>query len=76
MRESSYVLWAVAFFWLFNPMSAQAVLIEVDFSSPRDGLITRDDHGGLLWLDVASTVNLSYNDVTNGVGNSWYAKLH
>ena len=53
--------------------TSHATLVELDLDAPGDGLITFDDTTGLLWLDVGHTGNLSYNDVVNGVGNTWYA---
>ena len=54
-----------------NTGVSSASLIEVDFRTPGDGLLTLDTSTGLEWLDVIASENLSYNDVINGVGNDW-----
>jgi hypothetical protein len=54
--------------------TSHATLFEQDLSTTGDGLITYDDTTGLLWLDIGLTDGLSYNDVQNGIGNSWYAE--
>lgn len=54
--------------------TAYASLVEVDLNSPGDALLTYNTTTGLYWLDLTSTANLSYNDVINGVGNTWIAE--
>lgn len=49
------------------PHAARAELIDL-------GSVTRDTTAELDWLDLTETVGLSYDDVVNGVGNSWYAE--
>ncbi len=51
---------AVAAFGL-TATSAHATLIEQDLNAVGDKLITLDTVTGLEWLDVTSTLNLSYN---------------
>lgn len=43
--------------------TARAVLIERDFLSPGDGLLTFDDQSGLEWLDLTETQGSSFNEV-------------
>jgi hypothetical protein len=58
---------------LFVPNESKAALIANDLATPGDGLITLDSQTGLQWLDLELTIGLSHNDVTGGLGNSWYA---
>ena len=51
--------------------TASAALVGVDLLTSGDQLITRDTVNGFDWLDVTETLNLSYDDVINGVGNTW-----
>ena len=73
MRLKDSALAAVAVALAVASVQANAALIEVDLNAPGDGLQTLDDTTALLWLDVGHTGNLSYNDIVNGVGNSWLA---
>lgn len=50
---------------LIQSVPAHAALIDL-------GSITRDTATQLDWLDLTETMGLSFNDVVNGVGNSWY----
>lgn len=58
----------VLFAGLFSFSSAHAILIEADFNSDGDGLITRDTETGLEWLDLNQTVNYSYNAMLAELG--------
>jgi hypothetical protein len=44
----------------------QADVITLDYKTPGDGLITRDEESGLEWLDITET-RASYNDLTAGM---------
>lgn len=44
----------------------QAGIIILDYKTPGDGLITRDQESGLEWLDITET-RASYNDLTSGM---------
>lgn len=44
----------------------QAGIITLDYKTPGDGLITRDEESGLEWLDITET-RASYNDLTAGM---------
>ena len=60
LRSAPRRLLLVAATLLIAPGVAGATLFEEALLSPGDGLITRDDTGGLLWLDLGLTDNLSY----------------
>lgn len=55
------------------PMPGYAALIEMDYLTPGDGLITRDTQSGLEWLDITQTFGLTFDEILQGTGNSWYA---
>lgn len=55
---------------LLIPVLSNAALIEVDLETPGDGLITRDTIGGLDWLDLNETFNLTYNEALSEIGLS------
>jgi len=59
---------AVALAVLSAPWAGSAALIEQDFLTPGNGLITLDDVTGVRWLDVNVTKGLSYDDVVADVG--------
>lgn len=46
----------------------------MDLLTQGDGLVTRDTQSGLEWLDTTLTFGFTYDDILNGVGNSWYAE--
>jgi hypothetical protein len=46
--------------------TANGALVEIDFLSPGDGLITLDTDTNLEWLEVTLTINQSYNTVAGG----------
>ena len=52
----------------FGTMAANADLIEQDFISSGDGLITLDTGTGLKWLDVTETKGLSVDEILAGSG--------
>ena len=56
---------------LLVSVQSNAALVERDLFSPGDGLVTFDSSSGLEWLDMSLTLELSYNDVIGGVGNTW-----
>jgi hypothetical protein len=45
-----------------------AALIEQDLFTPGDALLTLDDATGLRWLDLSTTVGLSFDDILANVG--------
>ncbi|MGB8274729.1 MAG: PEP-CTERM sorting domain-containing protein [Alphaproteobacteria bacterium] len=45
----------------FSAVPARAALLEFDLFAAGDKLVTRDTNTGLDWLDVTSTLGLSYN---------------
>ena len=47
---------------------SNAGLIERDWQSAGDGLITYDESTGLEWLDITATQNRSYNDISSKLG--------
>lgn len=53
-------------FTLASP--AQATLVAADLVVRGDGLITRDLKTGYEWLDLTTTVGLSYDDIVANVG--------
>lgn len=59
--------------WLCFAPPAEAELQIRDLAVPADGKITYDDQTGLEWLDLTETVNLSYNEIIGGIGNTWIA---
>ncbi len=48
---------------------ANASLIEIDLYSYGDKLITRDTDTGLDWLDLTSTLNISYDDMQTKISS-------
>lgn len=56
------------------PVSGYASLVEMDFLTPGDGLITRDTQSGLEWLDITQTFGFTFDEILQGTGNSWYAQ--
>ncbi len=57
----------VVTFLLFSS-TAHATLIEKDFLSAGDALLTFDTETELEWLDVTHTLNLSFSDVQSELG--------
>lgn len=55
-QTTALILFAIA-------SSTQAALVERDWLSAGDSLITYDTETGLEWLDVPVTSNMTYNDV-------------
>lgn len=53
---------------LVFPMNSQAVLLEQDWLSVGDGLLTLDTSTGLEWLDLSQTDAMSYNSVVAELG--------
>ena len=45
-----------------------AALIERDWQTTGDGLITYDASTGLEWLDLTATADMTYNEVTSQLG--------
>jgi uncharacterized repeat protein (TIGR01451 family) len=46
----------------------RAALVNTDWQTAGDNLITRDTTSGLDWLDLTQTANRSYNDVSSQLG--------
>jgi hypothetical protein len=51
-----------------------ASLLEVDFISGGDRLLTRDTASGLEWLDLTTTVGLSWNSLVHEGAGGWLAQ--
>ena len=49
--------------------SVNAALVSTDWNSTGDNLITRDTTSGLDWLDLAETINMSYETVNTQLGS-------
>jgi len=47
---------------------AYSALVQVDWKTPGDGLLTRDTDTGLEWLDTNQSRNWSYPDIINEFG--------
>ena len=56
------------------PISGYASLVQMDFLTPGDGLITRDTQSALEWLDITQTFGFTFDEILQGIGNSWYAE--
>jgi hypothetical protein len=60
----------------FGASSGHAALIEADFATPGDALLTLDTDTGLEWLDLTETVGLSYDELIAGAGSVDYLNVH
>jgi len=49
-------------------LNANAAIMNADWKTPGDNLITQDTDSGLEWLDLTVTANLSYDYVSNRLG--------
>ena len=67
---------AIAF--LLFASTAHATLIERDFLSAGDALLTYDTDTKLEWLDVNQSINISYDTIVNqfGVGGNFEGFRH
>lgn len=63
-RQFIYLFISCIFF------DAHAVLIERDWLTENDALLTYDTESGLEWLDVPVTSDMSYNDVSSEIINN------
>lgn len=59
--------------YLLMPLHSAAALTSID-SVHGPGTITRDSAQGLDWLDLTLTVGISYEAITHGIGNTWFAQ--
>lgn len=50
------------------PSTSSAELMQRDFITANDGLLTYDTETNLEWLDVTQTINMSFNDVMQLLG--------
>lgn len=50
------------------PNISFAIIVNVDWQSVNDNLITRDTSNGLDWLDLGVTANRSYDDISSQLG--------
>lgn len=73
-----YLTTIIAAALCFAPVTVPAELLERDWQTSGDGLLTYDTATGLEWLDVTLTVNMSYNDVTAqlGTGGTYAGFVH
>jgi hypothetical protein len=71
MRTSFLTLTFICFL-LASP--AESTLVGLDLYGLGDQLTTLDTLSGLEWIDLTQTTNLSYNDVRDGIGNTWIAQ--
>jgi hypothetical protein len=49
-------------------LNANAVIMNADWKTPGDNLITQDTSSGLEWLDLTVTADFSYDYVSNQLG--------
>jgi hypothetical protein len=59
------------FLGCFVASNSAAELVERDLNTLGDGAVTYDSLGGFEWLDLTLTTDLSYDDITQGGGNTW-----
>ena len=67
MKKSRLLGAVCACIYLLYIQSATATLINGDWKTAGDNLITSDDYG-LEWLDLTVTANRSYDDVSSKLG--------
>lgn len=61
-------LWTVSILAAIFSSPVNATLIETDYQAAGDKLLTQDSVTNLQWLDLTSTLSISYSDMLNQLG--------